>query len=185
MKVLVPTFIMVMAVAHAVAQPREGRTRELSISGGLQNTSSGGGSATSFLISPRLGFFVYEGLEIEPEVSLLIASSVDPVYTANANLSYNFLASRKSVPFLLLGYGRSNTIPYLNVPLGPRDFGVNVFNAGAGVKIYLYPDVALRIEYRLQKFSGKGETRTYALYSYTEEVDATLQTVQFGFCILL
>ncbi len=187
MKRLLPAIVVVLAAAQAAAQPREGKTKELSISGGLQNTSSGSGSgsSTSFLISPRLGFYVYEGLEIEPEVSLLLVANGDPAYMANANISYNFLATRKGVPFLLLGYGRANTIPYLNVPLGRTDFGVNVFNAGAGVKIFLQPDVALRLEYRFQKFSGTGATTTYGSFSYTEEVDARLQTIQFGFCILL
>ena len=187
MKTLLVAITIVLGICQLPAQPREGKNKELSLSGGLQNTSggNGSGSSTSFLISPRLGFFVYEGLEFEPEVVLLLASGGDPVYIANANVAYNFLASRKGTPFLLLGYGRANTIPYLNVPIARTDFGINVFNLGAGVKIFLNPDTALRLEYRFQKFFGTGETSTFGIYSFTEEVDARIQTVQFGFSILL
>lgn len=187
MKTLMSLLLITLVASVSSAQPREGKNRELSLSGGLQNTSSGSssGSSTSFLISPRLGFFVHKGLELEPEAVLMLGSGADPVYIVNANVSYNFLSSHSGVPFLLLGYGRANTVPFFNVPLLHAGFGVGVVNFGAGVKIYLNTDTALRLEYRFQRFYGKGDRTVYASFSYTEEIDSRIQTVQFGFSILL
>jgi len=182
-------FIMTLALAACAspAQPRDGRDKELSLSGSFQSYSSGGssGSSSAFLISPRFGFFVVEGLELEPEALLMLASGSDPVYVVNANVSYNFVASKQRVPFLLIGYGRANTVPFFNVPIRQMGFGVGVFNVGAGVKIYLSQDIALRIEYRFQRFYGEGEPTTSADYSFTERIDTRIHMVQFGFSVLL
>jgi opacity protein-like surface antigen len=187
MKTLPLIMILALAASASPAQPREGRNKELSLSGSLQSYSSGSssGSSSAFLISPRLGFFVVEGLELEPEALLMLASGSDPVYVVNANVSYNFVASKKGVPFLLLGYGRANTVPFFNVPIRQTGFGVGVVNVGAGVKIYLIQDIALRIEYRFQRFYGEGEPTTFGDYSFTEKVDTRIHMVQFGFSVLL
>jgi hypothetical protein len=187
MKMLPFMMIMVLAASSTPAQPREGKTRELSLSGSFQNYSSGNspGSSSAFLVSPRLGFFVVKGLELEPEALLMLASGSDPVYVINANISYNFISSKKGVPFLLIGYGRANTVPFFNVPMMHADFGVGVVNIGAGVKVYLSEDIALRIEYRFQNFYGEGETTGPASFSYTEKVDTRIHMVQFGLSVLL
>lgn len=179
--------IIVLAAATSIAQPREGKNRELSLSGGFQSFSSGSssGSSTAVLVSPRLGFFVIKGLELEPEALLMLSSGSDPVYVINANVSYNFTSSTKNVPFLLVGYGRANTVPFFNVPLMRTDFGVGVLNLGAGMKIYLREDIALRVEYRFQSYYGQGETTDYGYFSFTQKVDTRIHTVQFGLSVLL
>jgi hypothetical protein len=183
------SFMMIIALAASIApaQPREGKNMELSLSGSFQNYSSGSssGGSSAFLISPRLGFFVVNGLEIEPEALLMLASGSDPVYVITANVSYNLISSNKGVPFILIGYGRANTVPFFNVPFMHADFGVGVVNVGAGVKIFLSEDIALRIEYRFQNFYGEGEPTTYASYSFTEKVDTRIHMVQFGLSVLL
>jgi hypothetical protein len=179
--------IISLMSASLFAQPREGKTRELSISGSFQNFSSGSGSGSSsaVLISPRLGFYVFRGLEIEPEIICMFGSGGDPVYVMSGNISYNFISHGKGVPFILVGYGIANTIPMFGVPFSPTGFRIDVLNAGAGVKAYLMEDVALRLEYRFQKFMGDGASINYGYYSVSQHVDTRIHTVQFGFSVLL
>jgi hypothetical protein len=51
-------------------------------------------------LSPRLGFFVYKGLELEPEILFMVGSGADPVYMLNGNISYNFISKGKVVPYI-------------------------------------------------------------------------------------
>jgi hypothetical protein len=179
--------IITLSAANLPGQPREGKSKELSLSGSYQTYSSGSGSVSSgsLLVSSRLGFFVFEGLEIEPEVLVMIPSGPDLVYMVNGNVSYNFMSAGKAIPFLLIGYGIANTVPFFNVPMTKTDFSVDVLNVGAGVKIFLHENVALRLEYRYQKITGQGATTMYDFYSYTDKVETTINTVQFGFSVLL
>ncbi len=185
------TFQLMMLIALTatalLAQPREERMHELSLSGGYQNYSSGSssGSSGAFLISPRFGFYVVQGFEIEPEILLMLSSGSDPVYVLNGNISYNFLTAGKTVPFILAGYGLANTVPFFGVPLLRTDFAVGVLNLGGGVKAFVREDIAVRVEYRYQTFSGEGETTISSSYSYTHKVDVRMHTVQFGISILL
>ncbi len=186
MKLLNIVVIPFLFASSVIAQPREGRRVELSLSGSYQNYSTGSSSEShgAFLLSPRLGIFVVQGLEIEPEFLTMVVSGSEPTYMLNANVSYNVLTAGKGVPFLLIGYGIANTVPFFNVPFGRYDFSVGVFNIGAGVKAYLTPDIALRIEYRYQGFSGE-HANNYGIFSYTEKVDTRIHSVQFGFSVLL
>ena len=179
-------FTLLVSSISLFAQPREGKTKELSISGSYQSYSSGSstGGSSAFLISPRLGFYAVKGLEIEPEVVLLFATG-GPTYVLNGNISYNFLGTGNGVPFLLLGYGIANTVPFFNVPMTRTDFTVGVLNVGGGVKAYVTEDVALRVEYRYQRFSAEGRTINSGFFSYTEKVDVRIHTIQFGFSVLL
>jgi opacity protein-like surface antigen len=186
MKSLRMIVLVLLSVGTVMAQPREGKRTELSLSGCYQRYSSGSSeSSGAFLLSPRIGFFVMKGLEIEPELVFMAASGSDPVYVLNGNVSYNFIAGGKAVPFVLLGYGMANTVPLFGVPMFRNDFSVGVFNIGAGVKGFLTEDIALRIEYRYQRYSGHGETVTGGYYSYSPEVDMRIHTVQFGLSVLL
>jgi opacity protein-like surface antigen len=187
MKTLQFIMIIVLTTTSLLAQPREGKKKELSISGSFQNFSSGSSSNSSAALhtSVRLGFFVKGGLELEPEVLLMISSGADPVYVLNGNVSYNFISAGKGVPFLLVGYGFANTVPFLNIPFMKTDFGIGVLNIGGGMKGFLSEDVALRFEYRYQRFTGQGRTIGYGYYSYTQKIDTRIHTVQFGFSVLL
>lgn len=187
MKPLQLILITALAATSLLAQPREGRNKELGLSGSYQNYSSGSGSGSSgaLLVSPRLGFYIAGGLELEAEILALFSSGIDPVYMLNGNVSYNFLSAGRGVPFLLLGYGVANTVPFFNVPITRTDFAVNVLNIGGGVKAFLSDDIALRVEYRYQKFTGQGSTTNYGFYSFAEKIDTSIHTVQFGFTVLL
>ncbi|MFA6598135.1 MAG: outer membrane beta-barrel protein [Ignavibacteriaceae bacterium] len=187
MKLFRDMIIIIATATTLFAQPSENNNRELSLSGSYQNYSSGSSSSGSsaILLSPRLGFYVHKGLELEPELLFMMSTGSDLVYMLNGNVSYNFIARGKTVPFLLIGYGLANTVPFFNVPMTRTDFNVGVLNIGMGVKIFLKEDIALRIEYRYQKYSGQGETVSYGYYSYTQKVDTRINSVQFGFSIFL
>lgn len=189
MRILRLLMIIALTTISLLSQPREGKNKELSLSGSYQNYSSGSssGSSGAFLVSPRLGFFVIKGLELEPELLFMLGSGSDPVYMLNGNVSYNFISTGKGVPFLLLGYGIANTIPFFNVPFTKTNFRIDVLNIGGGIKIFLQEDIAVRLEYRFQKFTGQGEmyNYNYSYYTSTQKVDTRINTVQFGFSIFL
>jgi len=186
MKSIAVFLLTVFAASCLFAQPREGKHVELSLSGGYQHYSSDNSDGTSaFLLCPRVGVFLIEGLELEPEFTLMTVSQGDPMYMVNGNVSYNFRAAGKGVPFLLIGYGLSNTVPVFNVPMVRTDFSIGVLNIGAGVKIFITDDVAVRLEYRYQNFSGESEPSINPYYSYTTKVDVRMHTVQFGLSVLL
>ena len=191
MKTIQLIVITVFMATLLIAQPREGKNKELSLSGSYQNYSSENSSesAGALLVSPRLGFFVFEGLELEPELLFMFPSGSEPVYMANGNVSYNFISHSisggKGVPFILLGYGIANTVPFFNVPMTRTDFSIGVLNLGGGVKAFIRNDIAIRIEYRYQKFSGQGTSTMGGSFLYTNKVDFRIHTVQFGLSVLL
>ncbi len=157
---------------------------EAGFSASLQSYSSGGSnSSTNILISFQLGFFPVEGFEIEPEVMLLAPNSGDALFAANANVAYNFNTGSKAYPFILVGYGIANSVPLFNIPMMRYNFNSGVFNVGLGLKGFVAENVAIRIEYRFQKFSGEGNTQVPYGFSATEKVDVTLQTVQAGLSV--
>ncbi len=167
------------------ATPRMQRGRvEAGFSASLQSYSSGGlSSTTNILISFQLGFFPAEGFELEPQVMLLAPSSGDALFAANANVAYNFNTGSKAYPFILVGYGIANSVPVFNVPFMRYDFNAGVLNLGLGLKGFVAENVAIRIEYRYQKFSGEGNTQVVYGFSSTEKIDVTLQTVQAGLSV--
>ena len=187
MKTFCLMMVTMAATVSSFGQPREGSAIEMSLSGTYQHTSSGSGSkgTGAFIISPRVGFFVLKGLELEPEVVCMFSSLNDPVYILNGNVSYNFISGKRGVPFVLVGYGIANTIPFLGVPFTRTSFAIKVLNVGAGLKVFLKEDVALRVEYRFQTFTGEGEESSYGYYSYSHKVDIEVHTVQFGLSVLL
>ncbi len=185
MKTVQSVLVILCATSFVIAQPREGARTELGLSASYQNYSSGSSSGKgALLLSPRVGFYVIEGLEIEPELLWMVAEGVEPTYMLNGNLSYNFKTEGKAWPFILAGYGTANTVPFFNVPMFRSGFSVGVLNLGAGLKYYVKEDVAIRMEYRYQKFSGE-QTESYYGFSYTSKIDMKLNTVQFGLSVLL
>ena len=182
------TFLISLTLISMISfgQYKWDKTKELSITGSYQNYSSGNssGSTSAFLISPRLGFFVLDGLELEPELLCMLSSGSDPIYVINGLVSYNFISDRRSIPFILLGYGIANTVPFFNVPMLSTNFRVNVLNLGFGLKTRLSDDIRLRIEYRYQKYSGSGSVNPYSGYYYTQTTDTRINSIQFGLSYL-
>ncbi len=187
MKSIWSVIALLAAVLPAWGQPREGRSVEMSLSGSYQYVTLGTGSSGSgaFLVSPRVGYFVYGGLEFEPEIICMLSSRANPVYVLNGNVSYNFISSKRGVPFVLVGYGIANSIPLFGVPFTRTSFVINVLNVGVGLKVFLHDDVAMRVEYRFQSYFGEGEESVYGYYAYAHKVESEVHAVQFGLSVLL
>ncbi len=186
MKLIAFLFTVALASSISFGQVNWDKTRELSLTASYQNRSSGNssGSTSSLLVSPRLGFFVVKGLELEPELLFMISTGSDPIYAVNGLASYNFISEKGTIPFVLVGYGIANTVPFFNVPFIGTSFRVGVLNLGFGIKARLSEDVWLRIEYRYQRYSGTGSVNPYIGYSYTQSIDSRINTVQFGLSYL-
>jgi opacity protein-like surface antigen len=184
MKHLAVLIVVVLFTSEGPAQPEPGNV-EVSLSASFQNFGSenGGGSSSNFLIAPRVGFFPYKGLEIEPEV-VLLAGEGDALYMLNGNIAYNFLAAGKTVPFLLLGYGIANTVPIFNLPIADVGYSVGVLNVGAGAKVFFAKNVAVRTEHRYQRFSGE-ESVLFGSFQRTRKVAVRIHSVQVGLSVLL
>ena len=173
---------MVSAQTDTLVQVK--RKTEISFSVSFQSITVGEGrSSTTILLVPRIGFYVYRGLQIEPE-GVVILSSEDPTYMMNGNLVYNFVGGKKAVPFLLAGYGVTNTVPVHNIPIVDLNITIGVLNLGAGIKAFIADNIALRGEYRYQKFSGEEKTQSLYGYSYTQSMDARIHSFQFGIVIV-
>jgi len=105
-------------------------------------------SDTLLNIPIRAGYYIWRGLEIEPELMLTKFEGSDAGYILSANLAYNFKTSGSLMPFVLAGFGFGNGMPLANIVEGDSDINATVINAGAGVKYLIGNSAALRFEYR-------------------------------------
>lgn len=142
---------------------------ELSLSGDMGFTSSStestygayheeydGTSEGYFLVALRVGYFVVDGLEIEPEFIETAVEKETPCFDLGSNVLYNFKIANSSIsPFVLAGYGVGNSIPFSNAlfynATGSLDIGH--WNLGAGVKFFINKNIGIRVEYRHQQYS--------------------------------
>jgi opacity protein-like surface antigen len=130
-----------------------------------------------------LGYFIFKGLEIEPEFIFTIPDeSKNTGYFLMGNLAYNFKTSGKTMPFVLAGVGYGNGEPLLSWTMD-LDTGVTAYNLGAGIKYLVGDSAAVRVEYRFTHYAGK-KTETweneYYSYSYTNIYDRTDHQVLVG-----
>lgn len=138
-------------------------------------------------------YFVTDGLSIEPEINVLIQSQegVDnkPSLSFLANLAYNFsIPEKKFAPFIRVGYGISNSIPYPSV-IGELvrvsdDLKVGVINAGAGLKFLISEHLLFRTEINFRRFAYKVENN-YSYYESSYDYKLTSISGIFGFSVLL
>jgi hypothetical protein len=177
------------ATVSALAQPDDSRRVELSLSATFQSMKLDPDqeSSDALLLLPRVGVFVVEGLEIEPEILFMSRSRYVPLYALNGNISYNFLKLDKSVPFVLAGYGVANSIPYFHVPYFETPFTVGVLNLGGGLKAFIRENIAIRVEYRYQRYQGEEQRDGFLPFSrpYTQKVEVVMHLAQFGLSVLL
>lgn len=158
---------------------------EASLSAGLQSIAGAGASSTNIMLSTRVGFFPVEQFEVEPEFMIVKGENVTAMYMLNGNLAYNFkLPTGTASPFVLAGYGITNSFPIFNLLFQNYDTTIGVLNLGIGLKILVAKNVAVRIEYRYQKFTGE-KTSTLFGYTSTMNVDLTNHTVNVGFSVIL
>ena len=162
---------------------------ESSYSGnGYSGQSSGDGDAQTYLgLNLRAGIFVADGFSLEPELYMLAVIDEQPAFNIGANASYTFTVPNSPVrPFLTVGYGIGNAIPLMQRLLGRQsdDFDIPVIRGGGGLKIFVSKQVALKIEYRYERYSREDESSSI-YYKSTSKTTMNLHNVLFGFSVFL
>jgi hypothetical protein len=98
---------------------------------------------------------------LEPEILLMKEKGEKTALGLSANLVYHIPTRESScVPFILLGYGASNSIPYNRTFLTRMSdkMDIHLFNAGAGLKVMMGKRASFRVEYRYQHYSWSYKT---------------------------
>jgi hypothetical protein len=154
--------------------------------GGFANQSH---SSTYFYFSVLPGFFLTEGLSIEPEINLLAVQDVRPGISIIPNISYTYLIpNERTAIYIKAGYGISNSLAFLGIPMRYGDMNIGIFNTGFGIKYLISNSAALRIEINYKRSSYEEESLFYNLNGfYTTKSTETLENtkVLFGFSLLL
>ena len=106
-------------------------------------------------IPVRFGWYVWKGLEVEPEVQFFIPleDEADAAYFLQAHLLYNFSVGGKIVPFIGGGVGVGNGLPFYGVIEGGSDYKSFGLIGLAGVKFMIGNSAAIRVEYRFNRIS--------------------------------
>jgi opacity protein-like surface antigen len=195
MKHLLATMCLVFACSVLSSQTKQG-SWEFSLSGNLGSTSSRtetttpSGTTTTeseaqgFLsLALRPGYYVIDGLVVEPEILWTTLENIPPSFSLSVNVAYNFRIPESQVtPFVLAGYGTGNAVPiFQRLFFRSSDkLDIGVLNLGGGVKIFFAEQIALRAEYRYQRFSQE-RTSSFGSSSYTTERTQNFHNVFFGF----
>ncbi len=150
--------VLVAGAAVAAAQTPAGKRVELgtSISYYSVKFDEEEGALSYINIPLRLGWYVWKGLELEPEFHLFIPTgdgAGDMTYFLQAKLLYNFHVGGGLVPFLGGGAGIGNGIPFLGIVEGGEDYKSFTYLGVAGFKYMIGNSAALRLEYRFNRFA--------------------------------
>lgn len=153
------TLLIMVGAMFAAAQPVPGKKFELGTAASLWSYSyeyNGYSNSYTILNVPvRFGWFIWKGLQIEPEVLMTIPigeGGGDMSYFLTGNLVYNFKASPKLFPFIGGGGGYGNGIPFLGWVEGGSGSKAWAFDGLAGFKYLLGNSAALRVEYRFMRY---------------------------------
>ncbi len=161
---LVISLLLMASLSNAFSQTNRGAW-EFSVSGTFASLSSksesSGRSSESdpeniFSLLLRPGYFVIDGLEIQPEIYWGASAGDPPSFSFSGNVAYNYMIPGSHVaPFILAGYGVGNGLPLMERMLGRSSdaFDISVLNLGGGAKFFVTKAVAVNAEYRYQQFS--------------------------------
>jgi len=131
---------------------------EFSTSASFTNRRWENGSESALVLPIRVGAFQSDRLEVEIEGLLSMMVFGNPAVVLSGLLSYNIPrpgVEQDRVYFLIVGLGVANNHPIsLNFSPGGGDDYVPVLNLGTGIKAMIEKPVALRLEYRFQKYMG-------------------------------
>jgi len=173
---------------------------ELSVSGNLGLVSSSSETTGSFgsskseqesqgfiSLALRPGYYIIDGLVIEPEILWTAVEETSPSYSLSGNLAYNFsIPQSRIIPFFLVGYGIGNAIPFFQRLFYRYSdkLDIRVLNIGAGLKFFVAERIALRTEYRYQRYNQE-RTFSSGSFSYTKKTTNNFHNIFFGFSIFL
>jgi hypothetical protein len=152
-----------------------GLSAGISTSESKSNSSNQSSDSHYFLLSLMPGFYIINGLSIEPEIGITAVKYYDPGFTIIGNLSYTSLLQQTNAAiFIRAGYGLSNSssIPGINLNSRIRDeMDIGVFNAGIGLKSLIGTKAYIRTEINIRSFSwSKSRTSSYYDDSYKRSV---------------
>jgi hypothetical protein len=151
------TLAMFVAATAAMAQPFEKKKWEVSTALSFSSLSESGGYHQTVLNIPvTVGYFVWRGLEIQPEIMLTKFQRSDAGFLVNLNAAYNFLMHKSLVPYVLGGLGLGNGFSYVGIVEGSADVHSFALNLGGGVKYLVGTAAAFHAELR------------YTYYHFTE-----------------
>lgn len=142
--------LLFLGATFAMSQSVPGKKFEFSTAFSFTSFKSSGSTDSDSLLSlpVRIGYYVWKGLEIEPELVLMSFDPGNTAFNLNGNLSYNFKTSGHFVPFLLAGVGFGNGLAYGALVDGGTDTTAKLLNLGGGVKYVIGNLAAIRAEYR-------------------------------------
>jgi hypothetical protein len=152
----IATFLVVLllgGVTFAAAQPVAGKRFELGTALSFTSFKFEGDTESTTLVSLplRIGFFLWRGLELEPELMAMKFENDDFDYQLSGNLSYNFKLGGQVVAFILGGAGFGNAFSAGPLIEGATGLHAFLINAGAGFKVLIGQSGAVRIEYRFTR----------------------------------
>lgn len=144
---LVALFFLVTTLA--MGQPVPEKKFEFGTSVSFTSIKSGDYPSSTYLIVPvRFGYYVWKGLEIEPELLVTSFEHGHTGFNLSGNVAYHFKVAGPLVPFVLAGVGLGNG--YSTGPIVSSSTSTTAFliNGGAGAKYVLGKIAAIRMEYR-------------------------------------
>jgi hypothetical protein len=129
------------------------------------------------------GFFIIDGLSIEPEFDLNLNSEGLSV-SLLGNMCYTFYLPLKDIyPYLKLGYGMSNDPDNQNGLFEYLKF--KTINAGGGLKFIYFQGMAFKLEINYRNLSGSNTFYSYQSESYKSESTISVFSVSIGLSLLL
>jgi hypothetical protein len=198
----IPVLLLCAAICAALPaiSQTEGGSWELSLAGNGGSMSSSSeytseghthsseSEALSYFgLDFRAGYYVVNGLSLEPEVYFLALEKNPPTFNLGANVAYTFVVPESPVrPFLIAGYGIGNGVPLMQrlISRASDKLDIPVLRVGGGLKILLSKNIALKVEYRYERYTRE-ESGTYYVYSYTSKSTENFHNVLFGFSVFL
>jgi opacity protein-like surface antigen len=203
MRTITMLFLLSALTIHADAQFQR-RSVEMSLSGTFGSLKmsdskrySSPEALTYLFISTGVEYFITDGISVGPQIGLLAAEDEPPAQSVLMNLSYTKrLDDSRTALFIRCGYGKANTIslPFYGgvVPYRiDKDWLVNVYTVGAGVKFLVSDGAALKVEANYRNEGYSKEENYYPMYPPFQVQYGTVEreyeniTLQFGFSILM
>lgn len=158
-----------------------------------QNYYGGGSGDEQFYseISISIGFFILEGLSIEPELEYNFFQD-DASFSMIANISYTLHIPKKSIyPFFKVGYGKSGFTGYYYGYYPENSEGLfesldaNVINASAGLKIIQSSSFAMILELNYKYITFNQTVSTDFIEPYEVDTKTSSLSIKIGGSFLL
>lgn len=193
MKKSIISLVLFFALSTTLFSQIEKGTKELSLSGTFgsfsesvksPNYSRDEESTSYIMLAFRPGFFITKSIELEPEIFLTAMENTEPSFSFSGNISYNFDIKESNItPFILAGYGIGNSISILNSLFyrASEDLDVTNLNLGAGMKIFVSSQIAVKLEYRYQRFNYDRDYQSFFNQTYITEYKINSHRLLVGF----